>query len=191
MTTLRVEGRATAMHHLRQYVERGNNPRPLMARLAGIMMNAVEDNFEAQGRPRWVDLRPATKRARAAKGKWPGQILQVSQGGLASSIQQFSDSNRAVVGTNKKYGRIQQLGGTINRTGGSRVIHFSQINRGKMTFGIPGLGDRFAKPKKAHYAMRVTHGPYTITIPARPYLKLTDAGLRKMETATLDFIAGR
>lgn len=84
--------------------------RPLMRAVAGIMMRAVEDNFEQQGRPAWQDLHPGTKAARAQEGTWPGKILQRT-GGLASSIVRSSDSNNAVVGSNKVYAAIQFLGG--------------------------------------------------------------------------------
>lgn len=84
--------------------------RPLMRSIAGIMAGAVEDNFEQQGRPAWKDLLPSTKLTRTKEGTWPGKILQRT-GGLASSIVRQSDSNNAVVGTNKVYAAIQFLGG--------------------------------------------------------------------------------
>jgi phage virion morphogenesis protein len=87
---------------------------PAMRMAAGIMADAVEENFEQEGRPRWKDLAPATVKDRTRTGNWPGMILQRS-GSLASSISQSYDDRQAVVGTNKVYAAIQQLGGMAGR----------------------------------------------------------------------------
>lgn len=95
---------------MRRAASQMSDTRPLMRSVAGIMMNAVEDNFEQEGRPKWQDLHPGTKLSRAKQGTWPGKILQRT-GGLASSMVRRSDSKTATVGTNKIYARIQFLGG--------------------------------------------------------------------------------
>jgi phage virion morphogenesis protein len=104
--------------------------RPLMRSVAGIMMRAVEDNFEQQGRPAWVDLHPGTKLARAKEGTWPGKILQRT-GQLASSMVRQSDSNTATVGSNKVYAAIQFLGGQtkphVIRARNKRALSFGGI----------------------------------------------------------------
>lgn len=116
---------------MQELVSRGENLRPLMKNIAGIMATATEDNFKDEGRPeKWVDLSETTKKQRQKIGKYPGQILQVS-GQLASSVSTAYDDNSAVIGSNLAYAPIHQLGG--------------QAGKNKKT-----------------------------TIPARPYLKLTD-----------------
>ena len=116
---------------LQELASRGENLRPLMKNIAGIMATATEDNFKNEGRPdKWVDLSETTKNQRQKIGKYPGQILQVS-GQLASSVSTAYDDNSAVIGLNLAYAAIHQLGG--------------QAGKNKKT-----------------------------TIPARPYLKLTD-----------------
>ena len=57
-----------------------------------------------------VQLSEATKKQRTKQKKWPGQILQVS-GQLATSISTSYDENSAVIGSNKVYAAIHQLGG--------------------------------------------------------------------------------
>ncbi len=47
--------------------------RDLMTALAGSMLDAVETNFEQQGRPKWMGWSPSY-----AKRRGPGQILQKS-----------------------------------------------------------------------------------------------------------------
>lgn len=130
---------------LQGLASRGENLRPLMKNIAGIMATATEDNFKDEGRPdKWVDLSETTKKQRQKIGKYPGQILQVS-GQLASSVSTAYDNNSAVIGSNLAYAAIQQLGG---QTG---------------------------KNKK-------------ITIPARPYLKLTDDNFEEILAETENFL---
>lgn len=138
------------------------NTQPLMRSMAGIMMRAVEDNFAEEGRPKWQDLHPGTKAARAKDGKWPGKILQRS-GGLASSIVQAWDQQTAVVGTNKVYGPIQQFGGRTS----PHVIRA----RHKRALSFGGIVVRQVKHPGSN-------------IPARPYLRLTPRDLRDMVEAS-------
>ena len=122
---------------LQELASRGENLRPLMKNIAGIMATATEDNFKDEGRPdKWVDLSETTKKQRQKIGKYPGQILQVS-GQLASSVSTAYDDNSAVIGSNLAYAAIHQLGG--------------QTGKNKKT-----------------------------TIPARPYLKLTDDNIEEI-----------
>lgn len=115
---------------LLDWVKRSENLRPLMKNIAGIMADSTEENFKEEGRPKWKDLSEKTKTARRKTGHYPGQILQVS-GQLAMSITTQYDNESAVIGSNKLYAAIHQLGGPAG------------------------------KNKKT-------------TIPARPYLRLTE-----------------
>jgi phage virion morphogenesis protein len=87
---------------------------PVMKKIAGIMHDAVEENFEKEGRPRWKPLSARTIAQRQKKGYWPGAILQM-RGELAASISQSSDNDTAMVGTNKVYAAIHQFGGKAGR----------------------------------------------------------------------------
>ena len=129
---------------LQELASRGENLRPLMKNIAGIMATATEDNFKEEGRPdKWVDLSETTKKQRQKIGKYPGQILQVS-GQLASSVSTAYDDNSAIIGSNLAYAAIHQLGGQAG------------------------------KNKK-------------ITIPARPYLKLTDNDFEEILAKTVKY----
>lgn len=117
---------------------------PLMRNLAATMHGAVEDNFMREGRPHWLDL------------KYPQQanhkILQGS-GRLAASIVERSDNDSATVGTNLEYAAIHQFGGQTR----AHVIE----PRNKKALAFNG---RVVK--------KVNHPGSTI--PARPFLSLTD-----------------
>jgi phage virion morphogenesis protein len=82
---------------------------PLMRAIVGDMLDAVEENFEQQGRPRWRPLKPQTITQRIKANKWPGRILQRS-GKLAASISGRHLARVAIVGTNVKYAKTQQEG---------------------------------------------------------------------------------
>lgn len=95
--------------------KRGENLRPLMKSIAGIFASSTEENFKNEGRPdKWTDLSDVTKKSREKINKWPGQILQV-EGQLASSVTTQYDDDSAIIGSNKEYARIHQLGGDAGR----------------------------------------------------------------------------
>jgi len=101
---------------LKRLAAAGRDLTPAMRKAAGIMVDAVEENFGQEGRPRWKDLAKSTIKQREKEGTWPGKILQRSGGhGLAGSITRHYDATSAVVGSNLPYARIQQLGGKAGR----------------------------------------------------------------------------
>ncbi len=119
MTVIRIEINDTAFRATLQRIHaRLSNPRPLMAGIANLMLEAVEDNFEQERNPetgaKWPSLSQSTQDARQKKGSWPGKILQVS-GSLASSVSQSYGDDFAAVGTNKVYAPIHQFGGKAGR----------------------------------------------------------------------------
>ena len=99
---------------LLEIAQKTSNLRPLMKNIAGIMADSTEENFKEEGRPKWQDLSEVTKTARRKTGHYPGQILQVS-GQLALSITTQYDDESAVIGSNKIYAAIQQLGGQAGK----------------------------------------------------------------------------
>lgn len=113
--------------------------RPLMRKIAGIMKDAVEENFEQEGRPRWKPSKRAMKQG--------GKTLQ-DTGQMAASVSEEYDNDSARVGTNKKYAAIQHFGG--------------KAGRGKK-----------------------------VTIPARPFLKLTDGDLEDIKEAVKEYLKPR
>lgn len=100
---------------LLELARRGENLRPLMKNIAGIFASSTEENFKEEGRPdKWQDLADITKEKRQKKHKWPGQILQV-EGQLAASVNTQYDDESVVIGSNKDYAAIHQLGGKAGR----------------------------------------------------------------------------
>lgn len=100
--------------------EKTSNLRPLMKSIAGTMADAVEENFKQEGRPEWAKLKDSTIKLRTQKGYWPGKILQM-RGELAASITSSYDETSAIVGTNKAYAAIHQLGGNAGRNKKTKI----------------------------------------------------------------------
>ncbi|GAB6035861.1 hypothetical protein JCM15519_04200 [Fundidesulfovibrio butyratiphilus] len=99
---------------LRRLAASARDRTPAMRKAAGIMADAVEENFDEEGRPKWKSLAAATVRQRTKERSWPGKILQRS-GNLARSITRHYDADSAIVGTNTIYAAIQNFGGKGGR----------------------------------------------------------------------------
>lgn len=117
----------TVNEKLLELAKRGENLRPLMKNIAGIFASSTEENFKEEGRPdKWTELAEITKenrkknkkkrkrKSQEKENKWSGKILQVS-GQLATSVNTQYDDNSAVIGSNKDYAAIHQLGGKAGR----------------------------------------------------------------------------
>ncbi|NCJ05198.1 phage virion morphogenesis protein [Synechococcales cyanobacterium C] len=152
---------------------------PAFRRIKGVMLDAAEENFAQQGRPRWVDLAPATKKQRAKQGSWPGSILQRT-GGLAASIVGDSGRDYATVGTNKEYAAIHQFGGEIRQFAQARFVDFRIDRQGR---------SRFAKRRDANFSQAVTFQARTIPIPARPFLSFTEGDQEEMLACFAGFLS--
>ena len=75
----------------------------LMRRLAGTMRYAVAQNFKHGCRPEWLAL------------KYRSGIPLNDTGALRQSIDELSDNDTALVGTNMVYAAIHQFGGWAGR----------------------------------------------------------------------------
>ncbi|ABO54314.1 MULTISPECIES: phage virion morphogenesis protein [Burkholderia cepacia complex] len=149
---------------------------PVTALIAGLMADAVEENFAQQGRPKWLGLSPKPlKRRREEAGT--GKILQRS-GRLASSITPAHDATTARVGTNVVYAAIHQFGGTIQRHPMSGYVRLRKDRNGMIMRQAdhPHLAV-FAK--NSHKRVKIVKWTrsqgWTIKIPARPFFALTES----------------
>ncbi|MGC0151200.1 phage virion morphogenesis protein [Chromobacterium vaccinii] len=127
-------------------IQATSHRQPLMRNIAAIMLDAVEENFAQEGRPKWQGLKPPSR---------DGKILQKS-GRLASSMNDMSDNNSSIVGTNVKYAAIQNNGGR------TRPHEISPRHKKALAFG-------------GRVVKKVNHPGSDI--PARPFMLLTDDDL--------------
>lgn len=86
------------------------------AAIAGVMLDAAEENFEREGRPEtWTPLAEATVEDRREKGFGPEHPILQRTGTLAASIQAENSRDEALVHTNLRYAAIHQFGGKAGR----------------------------------------------------------------------------
>jgi phage virion morphogenesis protein len=88
---------------------------PVMARIAGMLRDFVEDNFKAEGRP--VKWKPLSKKYAARKQRLYNSksILQLS-GDMANTIQESAGRDYAKISSNLAYAAIHHFGGEITST---------------------------------------------------------------------------
>lgn len=147
----------------------------LMTALAGTMLDAVEENFQQEGRPKWMGWSPAYAKKRAG-----GKILQKT-GRLAASIRAAITNDDATVGTNVRYARIHNEGGEIKHEARTTSLYFKQYKTG-------GVSRQFVKKRNSNFVQSATIGAHTVKMPARPFLQLTGEDIRELEnTATRYF----
>ena len=115
MITIEVNDRSVldALERLRRGL---TDMTPVMADVAQALASASERQFASQSGPLgpWPHLQDVTTGMRTERGTWPGQMLQVSAGGLAASVQTSHGSNFARIGTNKVYAAMHMFGGTTS-----------------------------------------------------------------------------
>ncbi len=105
----------------------GGDLKPAMRKIAQTLAKVTEDNFAAEGRPKWKPLSEVTVHMRLGGSKAykkDGKLTKAAQrrqdagfrilqdtGQLASSITTQADSQRAAIGSNLVYAAIHQFGG--------------------------------------------------------------------------------
>lgn len=176
----------SALDHL---VAKAIDQTPVMRRVAGIMAHSVEENFAAQGRPRWPSLKPATIKARERKGNWPGKILQ-ARGDLAASIQSDADAHSAIVGTNKRYAAAHQFGGPIPIPERSGTVRLRTDARGNLMRqeGSEHLARFAGKRHKRAVERSFIAAAHEIQMPARPFLALQESDKQAIVRAIAVFL---
>ena len=159
---------------LQGMLARAEDPVPPGQAIGPLLVSSMVRNLQAEGRPEpWATLAPATRKRKAKAGKT--KILTWS-GGLKRSVTYKVVGTRVVVGSILPYARIHQEGGYIQRFGGVKL----RTDRQGSLLTQAGLGHTFhnadrlyvfaKKSHKRQVERALTHGPYAIGIPARPYL---------------------
>lgn len=141
---------------------------PVMRAVAGIMHDAVMENFEQSGRPKWLGLKTATLAQKSKLGYSDKPLIRRGGGqSLYSSITSQASGNTAAVGTTIKYAAIHQFGGT------TRAHRIVAKNKKALAFG--GV------------MRRAVNHPGSV-IPARPFLVLTRGDEEKIEQKVSDYL---
>ena len=142
----------------------GRNLHPLMLDIGEEMRRVVEGNFAEGGRPEAWKPSPRSRR--------DGGKPLTDSGRLRRSITVDAVSDRVRVGTNVAYARIHQLGGKT-KPHTIRPVHARAL----------------FWPGAKHPVKAVSHPGSNI--PARPFLILGDADVRRIEQIAADFMGGK
>lgn len=160
-----------------------------MSLVAGLMMDAVEENFAQQGRPKWLGLSPKTLKRRGQSAA-DGKILQHT-GRLAASVTPSYDAKSAMVGTHVVYAAIHQFGGAIQRHPMSGMVRLRTDGNGHL-LRQPGHGKLAVFAKNSHKRVKVVRWTrsegWTIRIPARPFLMLAESDSVTIEQELTDYL---
>lgn len=187
MIKVHLQGVEELKRRLAGMIARGRNLKPLLVDISEIIHSEVDENFQAGGRdPQW----PQSKRAM----KQGGQTL-IDSGQLLASIQSFIGGNSAGVATNKAYAAIHNFGGPITRKPHSSTTRLRTDAKGNLlrqgAAGIKANLAVFAKAghKRTRDYFRFNMG-YTTHMPQREFMKISPAGLGKIEAAAAAFLTG-
>lgn len=154
-----------------------------MADISSAVLTSTQLRIEAEAGPdgaKWAPHAPSTLKRMPASRRANPKLLR-DRGLLYASLTADSDAERAQVGSNLKYARIHQLGGTIDmpeRQGEATFVYAKQ-GAGRTKDGRRvGSKLRFAKARtraKSKHSRAFTVGQHQVPIPARPYLGISDA----------------
>lgn len=174
---------------LRRLVEAGADLRPAMSKIADTLLLSTQRRFESQsgpdGRP-WTPFARSTLR-RMPAGRMPAQLLRDS-GRLYGSLSTVVDARSAEIGpdstylsaklgTNIVYAGIHQFGGAIARPERQAFFRLAARGAGRTKDGRRvGSRLRFADADSRAQSKHTRTVPaYTLRIPARPYLGVSEA----------------
>lgn len=177
---------------LKRLADKAGDMTPLMKKIAGVMESAVLENFKTSGARvgGWPALSPEYAKLLRKKGYNPSMMLDRSSAGLKHSITSSSGSDYAAVGANKKYARIHNEGGVIQRMAYSGVARLRTDAKGNIL--KKGNLARFAKKShKRSVEKRFTSGGYTIEIPKRKFLQLNDQDMDKIRKLAVNYLTSR
>ena len=157
--------------------------RVLMTAIAGHLQASVENNFKTQGAEvpgGWAPLKASTLRQKKRKGL-SSKILE-ARGNLERSIQASATDNEAIASTNLIYAKVHQFGAQIFHHPRTREMAFRLDKKGSLLKqeGHPNLVMFAKKTHKNALRYTLSQQSYTVNIPARPFMVLTDSFKNKI-----------
>lgn len=135
---------------------------PKQARDLGLQF--FKSRFRAQG---WLDetFKPWPKRKKADKRR-PGRNILMDRGKLRNSIRGVITPGVVTFGTDVKYAKVHNEGGTILHPGGERKLIFKRYTRGKRK----GRQLFHKNNSAATFGRKVNVGSYEIKMPQRQFM---------------------
>jgi phage virion morphogenesis protein len=165
--------------------ERLGNLRPLMENIGATLLLSsqmrIEQTKKAPDGSAWTPLARSTIRKRMKAGTLGGGILKI-HGDLLRSLNYRADDQSVTIsmggsGRSMDYARIHQFGGTIERQSSQRTLHYGET------------GNLWVKRSQSKRTKTVNVGGYTITLPARPVLGLSQEDEEDIREAVQSYTA--
>jgi phage gpG-like protein len=183
---IELQGVENARRIIGEMIASGRNIKPLQVEINGILHDEVEENFQAGGRdPKW----PESQRVK----KHGGQTL-IDSAQLVNSIQEFVSNNSSGLQTNKEHAAIHNFGGEIKRQPYSGSVRLRTDAKGNLLRQGSGLKANLAVFARSSHKRATersyTSSGYTIRMPQREFMKISPAGVGKIETAATAFLTG-
>ncbi|KQO53073.1 phage virion morphogenesis protein [Methylobacterium sp. Leaf85] len=177
-------------------VAAGGDLVPVMEDIGAALLFSTQRRFEAQAGPdgqAWAPFAPSTLKRMPDRRK-PAQLLR-DRGRLYSSLTFDAQTDAVEVGTNLAYAGIHQFGGDIpipERQGSATFVIVAK-GAGKTKDGRRvGSRLRFARARtraKSKHTKAFTVPAHSISIPARPYLGISDADKAEILAIVADHLA--
>lgn len=188
--TLKIDDTGAA-EELRRLADLGDT-REVLPKLGEYLQRATQGRFKSQTAPDgtpWAPLQPAYARSK----KYQKDKILTLRGYLRSTIRyQVEDAQSVSVGTDRPYGRIHQLGGTIDFAARSRLVRLRKV-RIKREDGTGYTAIRFAKAKHKRVEQKwgTNATGWQVNMPARPYLGVSAEDETALADILRDWAAGK
>lgn len=188
--TLKIDDTGAA-EELRRLADLGDT-REVLPKLGEYLQRATQGRFKSQTAPDgtpWAPLQPAYARRK----KYQKDKILTLRGYLRSTIRyQVEDAQSVSVGTDRPYGRIHQLGGTIDFAARSQLVRLRKV-RIQREDGTSYTAIRFAKAKhkRAEQKWGTNATGWQVNMPARPYLGVSAEDETALADILRDWAAGK
>lgn len=155
-----------AMHVLLGMEQQLRHPKPMLDKMGEALLDFHRQRFKDQVSPSGEAWQELSRRYKKRKKRNKDKIL-VLDGTLRNTLRWQIRGNEMLFGTDRPYGAIHQFGGTIEIAARSQQAYYRQLRSGRVK-------NQFVRKKRANYSEWHTIGAYSITMPARPWLGVSD-----------------
>jgi len=168
--SIKIEVKEDARPLLRAIIQRVRNARPVLRALGQIGVDAVQGNFDAQGRPKWKKRKRAPKR-----GGGRGYKILTLSGRLRNSVHSRVEGQEVKVGTNVVYAGVHNRG----YSGTQQVKAHERKMRSV-----------FGRKLRTPVIARVGAFSRRMVIPQREFLVIPEADQREMARTAVSWLLG-
>jgi len=168
--SIKIEIREDARPLLRAIIQRVRNARPVLRALGQIGVDAVQGNFDAQGRPKWKKRKRPPKR-----GGGKGYKILTLSGRLRNSVHYRVEGQEVRIGSNVIYAGVHNRGYSGTQTVGAHQRKVTSV---------------FGRKLRTPVIARVGAFRRKMVIPQREFLVIPEADQREMARTAVSWLLG-